>query len=119
MVAAALLVLFFAAGAFSQTPGQNPPQCAPNTSTIAAITATGAQKVPVDQIISASGLKVGDVVSAAQLQGAADRRAALGIFSAVNYRFTSKGGAISLEFHVEEAQTYPLSFDNFPWFTDD
>jgi outer membrane protein insertion porin family len=119
MVAAALLVLFFAAGAFSQTPGQNAPQGAPNTSTIAAITATGAQKVPVDQIISASGLKVGDVVSAAQLQGAADRLAALGIFSAVNYRFTSKGGAISLEFRVEEARTYPLSFDNFPWFTDE
>lgn len=73
----------------------------------------------MDQIIVASGLKVGDVVSAVQLQGAADRLAALGIFSAVNYRFSSKGDTISLEFHVQEAQTYQLSFDNFPWFTDE
>jgi len=117
--AAAFSVLCITFAAYAQSPVEPAGQISAKTSTIAAITITGTQKVPVDQITAASGLKVGDVVSAVQLQGAADRLAALGIFSAVNYRFSSKGDTISLEFHVQEAQTYPLSFDNFPWFTDE
>lgn len=112
---ASVLVLFAAPGMRAQQPGQ----AAPKASRIAGITVTGTRKFPVDQIISASGLKTGDVVSTEQIQGAADRLAALGIFSSVNYRFSSKGDAISLEFLVQEAPTVPLSFDNFPWFTDD
>jgi outer membrane protein insertion porin family len=94
-------------------------QAAPKASKIAGIAFTGTRKFPTDQIIAASGLKSGDVVSAEQIQGAADRLAALGVFSTVNYRFSAKDDAISLEFQVQEAPTFPLSFDNFPWFTDD
>jgi outer membrane protein assembly factor BamA len=90
-----------------------------NSAKIAAITVTGEHKVPADQIISASGLKPGDVVSAQQLQEVADRLAALGLFSAVNYRYSFKGDAIALEFQVREADTVPVWFDNFPWFSDD
>ena len=110
-----LLALCIAAGAFAQTPGQNPPK----TAKIAAITVTGTKKFPPEQIITASGLKVGDAVTTEQIQGAANRLSALGIFSAVNYRFTSKADTIDLEFQVQEAPTYPVSFDNFPWFTDE
>jgi outer membrane protein insertion porin family len=94
-------------------------QPAPKTSKIAAIAVTGTRKFTADQIASACGLKSGDVVSTEQIQAAADHLAALGLFSAVNYRFSSKGDAISLEFQVQEAHTVALSFDNFPWFTDD
>jgi outer membrane protein insertion porin family len=97
---------------------QQPEQSAPKASKIAAITVSGTQKFPSDQIITAGGLKIGDVVGAEQIQAAADRLAALGIFSAVNYRFSSKGETTSLEFQVQEAPTVPLWFDNFPWFTD-
>src|SRR5712692_1299190 len=98
---------------------QSSAQTAPKASKISAITVTGTRKFPTDQIITASGLKVGDVVSVEQIQGATDRLAALGIFSTVNYRFSSKGDTISLDFQVQEAHTVPLSFDDFPWFTDD
>jgi outer membrane protein insertion porin family len=94
-------------------------QTAPKESKIAGIAVTGTRKFPADQIIAASGLKIGDVVAAGQIQAGADRLAALGIFSAVNYRFSSKGEGIALEFQVQEAHTVPLSFDNFPWFTDE
>lgn len=99
----------------AQSPAQNPSK----TSKIAAITVVGARKFPADQIILATGLKTGDVVSAEQIQAGADRLAALGVFSTVNYHFTSKDETISLEFQVQEAPTVPLLFDNFPWFTDD
>src|ERR1700687_5326572 len=94
-------------------------QTAPKASRITAITVTGTRKYPADKIASASGLKTGDVVTAEQIQSATNRLAALGVFSAVNFRFTSKEDAISLEFQVQEAHTVPLSFDDFPWFTDD
>jgi outer membrane protein insertion porin family len=96
---------------------QTPPANAAPSSTISSIKITGAKTFPADQIIAASGLKTGDVVTAPQIQDATNRLAALGIFSAVNFRYASKGAAIDLEFQVQEAPTYPISFDNFPWFT--
>ena len=93
-------------------------QNAAKSARVASITVTGTKKYPADQVAAAGKIKVGDVVSTEQIQAAADQVAALGIFSKVNYRFTAKGDAIALEFQVEEAPTYPITFDNFPWFTD-
>src|ERR1700722_10916910 len=110
---AAFLCFFFAAAIVcAQAPNATP---APS-STIASIKVTGAKVFPGDQIITASGLKAGEVVTKEQIQGATDRLAALGIFSAVNYRYTAKGNAIDLELQVVEAPTFPIVFDNFPWF---
>jgi outer membrane protein insertion porin family len=112
-IVVAQFLLFGALAVYAQAPAANP---APS-STIASIKVTGAQKFPADQVITASGLKSGDMVTAAQIQDATNRLAALGIFSAVNFRYASKGDAINLEFQVQEAPTYPIVFDNFPWFT--
>jgi outer membrane protein assembly factor BamA len=110
----AILFIFPAALALrAQAPAAAP---APS-SAIASIKVTGAQKFPADQIITASGLKIGDVVTAEQIQAATNRLSALGIFSAVNFRYAAKGTAINLEFQVQEAPSYPIAFDNFPWFT--
>jgi outer membrane protein assembly factor BamA len=101
--------------AHAQAPAAN---SAP-TSAIASIKITGAQKFSADQVVAASGLKTGDVVTKDQIQDATNLLATLGIFSSVNFRYTSKGDAINLEFQVHEAPTYPLLFDNFPWFNGD
>jgi outer membrane protein insertion porin family len=106
------LLCFAALCLRAQTPAAAP------SSAVASIKVTGAQKFPAEQVIAASGLKTGDVVTADQIQEATNRLAALGIFSAVNFRYTSKGTAINLEFQVQEAPAYPILFDNFPWFTD-
>jgi outer membrane protein assembly factor BamA len=112
--AAIHFILFAALAARAQAPAPG----SPPSSAISSIKIAGTKKFPADQIIAASGLKTGDVVTAAQIQDATNRLAALGIFSAVNFHYTSKGDAIDLEFQVQEAPTYPISFDNFPWFTD-
>jgi outer membrane protein insertion porin family len=98
---------------------QAPAASSAPSSAIASIKITGTQKFPADQIIAASGLKTGDVVTADQIQEATNRLSALGIFTVVNFRYTAKGNAINLEFQVQEAPTYPISFDNFPWLTAD
>lgn len=113
-VLVAVPVLLLAALACrAQAPAAN----ATPSSPIASIKVAGLHKLPADQVIAASGLKTGDVVTAGQIQDATNRLAALGIFSMVNFRYTTAGNAINLEFQVEEAPTYPIVFDNFPWFT--
>ncbi len=111
--AAVHFILFAALSLRAQAPAANP---APS-SAIASIKITGAQKFPAEQIVAASGLKTGDVVTAEQIQAATNRLSALGIFLAVNFRYSAKGTAINLEFQIQEATTYPVVFDNFPWFT--
>jgi outer membrane protein assembly factor BamA len=113
------LLLIFAPFTLLGLHAQAPQTPSAKAAKIAAITVTGTANFPADQIIAASGLKAGDLVIAEQIQAAADRVAALGLFMMVNYRFTSKGDSINLEFVVQEAPTVPISFDNFPWFTDD
>ena len=115
---AALLIPGAAPGTSAKSPGNSSSQNPPKTSRIAAISVTGASKYASEQIAAAGGIKVGDAVTAEQIQSAADRLSALGIFSTVNFRYSARGDAISVEFQVAEAPTFPLSFDNFPWFSD-
>jgi outer membrane protein assembly factor BamA len=110
-----LLIFVAAVSVRAQAPVANPAPSSP----IASVKVTGSKKFPSEQVIAASGLKTGDVVTAAQIQDATNRLAGLGIFSTVNFRYTTAGSAINLEFQVEEAPTYPVVFDNFPWFTSD
>jgi outer membrane protein insertion porin family len=111
----AILSLIFGA---VEVQAQAPPPTPAPSATISSIKITGTQKFPSDQVIAACGLKAGETVTVQQIQDATNRLATLGIFSAVNYKYTSKGDAITLEFQVQEAPTYPILFDNFPWLTE-
>jgi outer membrane protein assembly factor BamA len=95
---------------------QSPPA---GSSVIAQIHATGSRRYTDAQIAATSGLKPGDAVTREQLQQAADRLARLGVFSGVNYRFTSLGDQIVLNFELQDAALVPVMFDNFPWFSDE
>ncbi|MGH9678520.1 MAG: POTRA domain-containing protein, partial [Candidatus Acidiferrales bacterium] len=117
-LAAGLLFLCPAPAVRSRTAAPALPQTAANSARIASITVTGTDRYQPDQIAAAGKIQVGDVVTAPEIQQAADRLAALGIFSKVNYRFTTKNDEIAIEFQITAAPTYPLLFDNFPWFTD-
>ena len=52
------------------------------------------------------------------LQGAADKLVASGVFAHVKYNFQSRADGLVVTFHVDEAERIPAYFDNFPWFTD-
>jgi outer membrane protein assembly factor BamA len=96
-------------------------QAAPS-SVVAEIHQTGSTRYADAQVAAASGLKPGDTVTREQLQAAADRLAQLGIFSKVGYRFTTsadKANQIVLEFQLADAPLVPVTFDNFPWFSDE
>jgi outer membrane protein assembly factor BamA len=111
------LVLLRGAGA---SPLRAQSQAAPNDSgKLASISVTGSKKYSSDQVVAASGLHVGDPVRRNDFQAAANRISELGLFSSVRYRFSSRGENVTLEYLVEDAPSVPVSFDNFPWFTDD
>ena len=86
---------------------------------IASIKVEGSVRFPGEQIASMTGLKPGDEVTREDLQAAADRLAQLGPFRNVRYRFSSRGADVDVEFQLEDAPAFPVSFDNFPWFADE
>ncbi len=114
---ALFLLTFIARSSLARV--QAPAQAVPSGSgKLAAIQITGAKRYSAEQIRLVSGLHVGEAVRPDDFQEAANRLGALGVFSIVRYRFSSKGEDVTVEFHVEEAPTVPVSFDNFPWFSD-
>jgi len=73
-----------------------------------------------DALLTAtSGLKPGDSVTQEQLQAVANHFADLGAFNKADYKYTTRNGKLILQFELDDAPVVPVSFDNFPWFTDE
>ena len=107
-------------GTSSALEGQQPaPPGPPGTGVLASATATGSSKFSSSEIIAASGMKQGEPVTRATFQLAANRLAETGLFSEVHYRYSSQGQNVTVQFQVADAKTLPVTFDNFPWFTND
>ncbi len=86
---------------------------------MASITATGSHRYKSQEIAKATGLQAGKSITRDELQLVADRLARLGIFTNVQYKFSSGPGGLTVDFEVSDAPTIPVMFDNFPKFSDD
>jgi outer membrane protein insertion porin family len=80
---------------------------------------SGSKKFSSQQIAAAIGLRAGNIITREDLQGAADKLAALGLFSNVQYHFTTVQSGVRAIYEVSDAPAVAVTFDNFPWFTDD
>lgn len=94
-------------------------QPAAGSGKLAAIKVIGSKRFSEAAIASVSGLQPGQQVTREDLQAAADRLGALGWFENVRYRFTSMADSVTLTVELQDAPAVPVSFDNFPWFTDE
>ncbi|MGH9714329.1 MAG: POTRA domain-containing protein [Candidatus Acidiferrales bacterium] len=90
----------------------------PASDRLISISGSGSQRYSSEQIAAASGLRAGSMATRDDLQAAADTLSELGTFASVQYRFTSFPAGIKVEFQVVDAPALPVSFDNFPWFSD-
>jgi len=118
LVAFAALATFTAFLAHAQsTPS---PNCSPaaGTATLREIRAEGLKSIPQPAVIALTGLQSGAVAGRDDLQAAADRLVASGLFAHVKYTFQTRVDGLVVTFHVDEAQRIPAYFDNIPWFTD-
>jgi outer membrane protein assembly factor BamA len=118
-----LLSIFFCALVSIALPAhaQQPP--APAGSEASArldkISVTGSKRFTSDQIVAELSLKPGATVTRSDLQGAADALNQLGPFTKVGYRFSSEPSGVTVEYQVTDVPGLPVSFDNFPWVSDD
>ncbi len=79
---------------------------------------SGSKKFSSQQIAAAIGLRAGNIITREDLQAAADKLAALGLFANVQYHFTTVEAGVRATYEVSDAPTVAVTFDNFPWFTD-
>jgi outer membrane protein assembly factor BamA len=116
---AAIAVSMSATATVQSAPPQTQSSSQAGTAHLVSVTATGSVRFRSEQIAPATGLKIGDTVTREDLQRAADRLAQLGPFAKVGYRFSSIETGVKAEYQVTDSPGVPVTFDNFPWLTDD
>jgi outer membrane protein assembly factor BamA len=84
-----------------------------------AIEVTGSSRFSSKQIAEAIGLRAGANINRETLQQAADKLSGLGAFSTVRYHFNTVATGVRVSYEVTDAPALPVTFDNFPWFSDE
>jgi len=90
----------------------------PQTARLKQIRAEGMKTFTEAQVAALSGLTLGSEINRKDLQDAADLLLRSGLFAKVNFKYDTHNEDVSLAFHVEESPRLPVTYDNFPWFSD-
>src|SRR5258708_6766168 len=88
------------------------------TAELREVESDGQKKLTEGQIAALTGLQTGSQVGREDLQKAADKLVASGLFATVKYDFKTRTEGLTLSFHVTESPLVPAYYDNFPWFGD-
>jgi outer membrane protein insertion porin family len=88
------------------------------TSTLREVRVEGAKHLTEPQIVSLTGLAPGSQVGRKELQDAADGLVRTGLFAKVNFKYDTHNDNLVVTFHIEESPRLPVSYDNFPWYSD-
>jgi outer membrane protein assembly factor BamA len=88
------------------------------TAELREVKSDGQKKLTEGQIAGLTGLQTGTQVGREDLQKAADKLVASGLFATVKYDFKTRVEGLTLDFHVTESPRVPAYYDNFPWFGD-
>jgi outer membrane protein assembly factor BamA len=90
--------------------------------TVLSIKATGTARYTDAEIVAASGLEIGRPATNADFKEASQRLGESGMFSEVEYSYTSSSNGVKLEFHlidIDQSKLVSARFENFVWFTDE
>jgi outer membrane protein insertion porin family len=80
----------------------------------------GLEHFTEDQIVSASGLRLGQFAGDEEFKQAAQKLGQTGLFTQLNYSYKYSTEGCDLELQVaENEKLVPIVFDNFVWFSDD
>ena len=97
---------------------QTPPASSSGTAMLREVRCDGLKSLGEAQVAALSELKTGSQVGRDDLQAAADKLLATGLFANVKYNFQSRVDGLLITFHLQEAERSPAYFDNLPWFSD-
>jgi len=110
-----LLVLLLCALSFGQGAGK-----AKLSYKLIAVHVKGVNHYKKDQIVSAAGLHLGQMVAENDFKAAIDRLGSTGLFNDVAYSYQYSTAGCNLEIQLtENDKLAPVVFDNFVWFSDD
>jgi len=80
----------------------------------------GLEHFKEDQVIAASGLKLGQFAGEAEFQQAAQKLGETGLFANLTYKYQYSTAGCNLDMELaENEKLVPITFDNFVWFSDD
>jgi len=88
------------------------------TATLREVRVEGQKHLTEEQIVSLTGLARGAQVGRTELQDAADALVRTGLFAKVSFKYDTHNDNLVATFHVEENERLPVSYDNFPWYSD-
>lgn len=96
-------------------------QAIQETRTIGKIEFVGLKGLNPDELIAASGLRIGQAFDLKALDDGAQKLADSGLFKNISYRTQTVGNSVTITFVVEGSKggNSPVLFDNFVWFTDE
>jgi outer membrane protein assembly factor BamA len=106
--------------ALAQTPRKpSPKELPPTAFKLISVKTTGTQRYKSEEIVAASGLQIGQVVSEDDFKKAARLLNDTGAFSDVLYSFQYSSEGTKLELQLHDAEPFvPVRFDNLVWFSD-
>jgi len=80
----------------------------------------GLEHFTEDQVVAASGLRLGQLAGEEEFKQAAQKLGETGLFTQLNYtyKYSTKGCDLQLQV-AENNRLIPIVFDNFVWFSDD
>jgi len=113
---AALFLTIFSAVAVVSS-GAQPTQS--GNAHLDAVEVTGSSRFSSKQIVETLGLRTGSMINREGLQQVADKLSELGTFATVRYQFTTVTTGVRVTYEVTDAPALPVTYDNFPWFSDD
>jgi outer membrane protein insertion porin family len=88
------------------------------TATLREVRVEGAKHLTEAQIVPLTGLAPGAQLGRKELQDAADALVHTGLFAKVNFKYDTHNDNLVVTFHVDENARLPVSYDNFPWYSD-
>ena len=102
----------------SVQPGQGP-QMPPSALTLIAVKVTGTKRYTQNDVVAASGLRMGTTVGEDDFKRAARRLGDSGVFSDIAFSYSYSSAGTRLELQVTDADKFlPARFEDFVWFTD-
>jgi outer membrane protein insertion porin family len=95
-------------------------QAQPTSWKLAKVEAPNVRRFTPEQVLTMSGLQLGQTVNLDAVDAAMGRLSATGYFTSVGYRYNYVGDKLTVTFNLEEAKwNAPVVFDNFVWFSDE
>jgi len=104
---------------FAQTARKPAPKESGSDHKLISIRVTGSQRFTPEEIIAASGLKIGDSATEGDFKKATDDLGETGLFTDISYSYVYSGTGTKVDLQLADTdKVVPARFENFVWFSD-